>query len=319
VARDPLSACSRPLGAIELYYPNFRHRYALFFLIPPPFLSLDGSDSYARGEECLIDHAWQLPVIRPPGQLKLISSGRYEGKFKVDLDGSKLPSSSAFKRGKVEYTLEARIIRKWSADIVQKQTIWFLSTTLPPIQTMPTITTSTGKWKEVLPYTIILPSDALFIGQRVPITFRFGPRASLLSDWKTTGNGGNALTILNNGGDTFQFVKPRIRLKQYYRLSTMSGNTVAEGYKYNVIDVELTHWPKSKVLDWEDTLLLQLPSIPELSPTTETKVYSVRHSLNLVTGIVGRKDVSGTMKIKGKFEGLPSFFFFFVQLVGNEL
>jgi len=107
----------------------------------------------------------QLPVIRAPGQLKLISPGRYEGRFEVDLEGSRLPSSSAFKRGKVEYFLEARIIRKWSVDIVQKQTIWFLSTTLPPIQTTPTIATVTGKWREGLPYFITLPSDVLFIGQ----------------------------------------------------------------------------------------------------------------------------------------------------------
>ena len=81
-----------------------------------------------------------------------------------------------------------------------------------------------------------------------------------------------------------------------------------ETHNQNEIDVEWSHWPKSEVLDWEDTALLQLPSTPELSPTTVTKVYSVRHSLNLVAAIIGRKNVSETMKIKGKFEGLPFFF-----------
>lgn len=279
------------------------YRYFLFCRYSPSFSSLDGTESTAHGEESLIDHVWQLPVIRPPGHLKRISPGRYEGKFKVDLDGSKLPSSSAFKRGKVEYTLEARISRNWSADIVQKQTIWFQSTTLPAIQTMPTIASITGKWKERLPYTIILPSDVLVIGQRVPITFRFGPCVPFLSDWKSTEKGGNALTSLNDGGDAIQFVNPRLRLKQYYRLSTLSTNTMDEkNHKRDVVDVELAHWPKSKVLDFEDTVLLQLPPIPELAPTTETIVYSVRHSLNLVTDIIGKNDVSGTMKIKGNLE-----------------
>ena len=42
---------------------------------------------------------------------------------------------------------------------------------------------------------------------------------------------------------------------------------------------------------------MQLPAILELSPTIDTNVYSVRHSLNLVTDIVG-KDISGKMQIK---------------------
>ncbi|KAG0051767.1 hypothetical protein BGZ83_003331 [Gryganskiella cystojenkinii] len=259
---------------------------------------VDGSDDSVTGEQTLIDHHWTLAVKRPQGKPTKIAPGRYEGRFEVALDCSKLPSSSTYKRGGIEYTLEARIFRKWSSDLIQTQRIWFLGTTLPAVPSSlgPTVANITGHWKEKLAYNIILPSDVFFLGQRVPITFRFGMASK---DFSTP---------------MVQFVNPRLRLKQYYRLSTTSGNTTSNKHKHNLIDVEMSHWTSKNqdlqrslrkkegtalttTTDFEDTVLLQLPTFPELSPTVETNVYSVRHSLNLATEVIG-KDISGTMKIK---------------------
>lgn len=99
-------------------------------------------------------------------------------------------------------------------------------------------------------------------------------------------------------GQPIRLIGPKLRLKQYAHVATSSGNSTAVRKKV-VVDLVLAHWPKNLVFEYQDTVLAQLPTLPDLAPTTETSVYSVRHSLNLAVGI-GMNGMVGVMKVKGE-------------------
>lgn len=241
---------------------------------------LEGEDSRA-GKDVFHRQVWELPVNQPrPGR---IAPGSYEASFDAILPPT-YPSSSETKGGRVTYLVEAKLRRRWSLDVIELQRIWYSATSLsllPLAQPIMTVGSCAGVWRDALPYSIIIPSETLFLGQLVPVTIRLGP---LLANSPVAGQ---AIRLIN----------PRLRLKQYADLTTSSGNSTAVRKKV-VVDLTLAHWPKIAVVEYQNTVLMQLPMLPELVPTTRTTVYSVRHSLNLMVGIA-MSGLAGVMKVKG--------------------
>lgn len=268
-----------------MFLPSFLDLLASGF-VPPLNESLfimfvDGDDSY-HGRHVLCEERWQLAVNKPY-KIKKISPGQYEASFEISLPAS-LPPSSCNSYGGVAYILKARLVRHWSLNITVQKEIWFLPTRLrvPIDEPNLTMATSAGQWQNALPYSISFPSDILHLGQTVPVTIRLG---KLVSTSAFAGKG-------------YKLFQPKLRLKQYASLKT----TAATPYhikKKNVVDMELKHWPQVEVLDFQDTVLLTLPLMPDLTPTTDTPVYAVRHSVNWMLGI-RVQGLDGVMKVKGK-------------------
>jgi hypothetical protein len=213
-----------------------------------------------------------------------ILPGDYEECFEVSLP-STLPSSSLNEHARISYIVTARLIRKWSPDVVETKEIWFLTTVLPQptprLQPVPSITF--GHWRDALPCSIILPSNVLFLGQAVPVTIRLDP----------------FLPTSASAGNPMKFVTARLCLKQYHTLASSNGMHSTFRYKRNILDYDLQHWPRHEVLGFQDTVIMRLPMMPELSPTTETNVCSIRHSINLLVAIAV-KGLAGILKFKGK-------------------
>ncbi|KAF9386644.1 hypothetical protein CPC16_007420 [Podila verticillata] len=237
------------------------------------------------GKEVFHRQVWELPVNQSkPGR---IAPGSYEASFNATLPPT-YPSSSETKGGRVTYLVEAKLRRSWSLDVVELREIWYSATSLPSLvslaQPIMTVGSCAGVWRDALPYSIIIPSETLFLGQLLPVTIRLGP---LLANSPVA-------------GQAIRLIDPRLRLKQYSHLATNSGNSTAVRKKV-VIDLTLAHWPKVAVVEYQNTVLMQLPTLPELVPTTRTTVYSVRHSLNLMVGIA-LSGLAGVMKVKVKVD-----------------
>ncbi|KAF9211354.1 hypothetical protein BGZ59_008202 [Podila verticillata] len=248
--------------------------------------------SWSGGKEVFHRQVWELPVNQPkPGR---IAPGSYEASFNATLPPT-YPSSSETKGGRVTYLVEAKLRRSWSLDMVELREIWYSATSLPSLvslaQPIMTVGSCAGVWRDALPYSIIIPSETLFLGQLVPVTIRLGP---LLANSPVA-------------GQAIRLVDPRLRLKQYAHLATNSGNSTAVRKKV-VVDLTLAHWPKVAVVEYQNTVLMQLPTLPELVPTTRTMVYSVRHSLNLMVGIA-LSGLAGVMKERASlsFRGISNY------------
>ncbi|KAI7831118.1 hypothetical protein BC939DRAFT_220168 [Gamsiella multidivaricata] len=123
--------------------------------------------------------------IQRPNRPHKISPGHYEETFEISLPPT-LPCFNSSDHARVSYIITARLIRKWSLDVIETKEIWFVSTILPPpsagLQLVPA--TTYGHWKEVLPCSITLPSEVLCLGQTVPVIIRLGP---FLSTSKASG------------------------------------------------------------------------------------------------------------------------------------
>ncbi|KAG0227498.1 hypothetical protein BGX31_006990 [Mortierella sp. GBA43] len=163
--------------------------------------------------------------VKQPNKQQRILPGEYEECFEVSLP-STLPSSSQNENARISYIITARLIRKWSLDIVETKEICVAA------------------------------------------------------------------------GRTMRFVSARLGLKQYLTLTSSNGNHSTSRYKRKILDYDLLHWPKHEVPGFHDTVLIQLPMIPDLSPTTETNVCSIRHSINLLVEIAV-KGLAGMLKFKG--------------------
>ncbi|KAF9437988.1 hypothetical protein BGZ76_010275 [Entomortierella beljakovae] len=242
-------------------------------------------DNQVRGEAKLIDREWFMNVKHSTKPHKLLP-GQYEEHFEIQMPHN-LPASSITQKAKVVYELEARLIREWSLDVVDTKTIWFSPTDLPSppafgyaSQIMPSTTTH-GSWKGILSCTMTLPSQPIYLGQEVPVRIQIGP----------------ALANTIHVGKSFAMLEPKIRLKQYTELASTSGNTVTKRYKDYIIDMKLTNWPKHQVPEYHDMVILKLPMMPVLAPSTDTSVYKIRHSINLLLDVVFSGH-SGVMKMK---------------------
>ncbi|KAF9329095.1 hypothetical protein BG006_007813 [Podila minutissima] len=237
----------------------------------------EGEDSRS-GKDVSHRQVWDLSVNHPkPGR---IAAGSYQASFDAILSPT-FPSTSETKGGRVTYLVEAKDL-----NVVKFQRIWYSATSLPPPSIGPIMTVGScaGVWRDTLPYSIIIPAGTLFLGQLVPVTIRLGP----------------LLANSPKAGQQIRLIGLKLQLKQYAHLATNSGDST-EVRKRVVVNLALVHWPKHAVREDRDTVLVQLPTLPDLAPTTETSVYSVRHSLNLAVGI-GMNDMAGVMKAKVKVD-----------------
>ncbi|KAF9959138.1 hypothetical protein BGZ72_010267 [Mortierella alpina] len=244
----------------------------------------DGDNTYS-GKHVMCEERWQLAVNKPD-KIRKISPGQYEASFEISLP-STLPPSSSNSYGGVSYILKARLVRYWSLNVTVLKEVWFLPTLLRAPTQGPTLTmaTSAGLWKNALPYSITFPSDVLHLGQTVPVRIRL---EKFLPTSQVAGRG-------------YKLFKPMLRLKQYASLKTKAEAETAHLRKVSVVEMQLRHWPQTEVLEFQDTVLLTLPMMPNLTPTTDTPVYAVRHSVNLMLEILV-PGLGGMMKVKVKVQ-----------------
>ncbi|KAG0325294.1 hypothetical protein BGZ99_000810 [Dissophora globulifera] len=259
----------------------------------------------------------QLDVQHPVHSGHKIAPGRYETLFEFDLP-STLPSSCRYKHnglGMVQYKVVARLRRKWSSDVVVAKDIWFISTLMPPpfplflpalpspfhplsnapaaaaAALTPTFVTRTqavtfANWKDVLPSTIIMPSNVVHFGQVIPVTIRLDP----------------FLSTSKMAGKPLKLAHARLGIKQYAELFAANdeGSKTTKAKRY-VTESKLKHWPTQPVSGvFQDTVLVQIPvprplKEPILVPTIASRVMTVQYYLKLKVDIIA-KGVSGTMR-----------------------
>ncbi|ORZ14409.1 hypothetical protein BCR41DRAFT_86916 [Lobosporangium transversale] len=209
---------------------------------------------------------WELDVERPkPGW---IGKGSYARLCSVILDPL-LPSSSESPFGSMRYYFEARLkgakgFGITRSDWVVAQEVWILNSSLPFYNniSIDNPTAVHGIWRDALKYSISIPSDLLYLGQRVAVTVQLHPF-----------NQGSVYE-----GDEVQVIYATFTLRE---LKTFRAQFVRDVHQTTekVLNITVnTAWRQS-VDGWRKTINLSLPSSPIMSPNMQTKFMDVAHTL----------------------------------------
>ncbi|KAG0347453.1 hypothetical protein BG004_007693 [Podila humilis] len=215
-----------------------------------------------RAENVFDKQSFQMSLNHPkPGK---IAEGKYNAPVNITINPS-FPSSSRGDHGWMRYKIKATLHRKFpSLNVVQECDIWVLNSCLPKPQLGLPMTMSrfNGVFNKLVPYVCVIPSEVLHLGQQVPITFKAFP---------TTDNSGAQLTV----------VSAIIKLKEYTNLKTVSRTKDESG---DVMNITMNDgWPAvTPGQPWQRTIVVPLPSSPELTPTTTAECYVKTHKLKLI-------------------------------------
>ncbi|KAG0032375.1 hypothetical protein BGZ82_006570 [Podila clonocystis] len=192
-----------------------------------------------------------------------ITAGKYSAAVNVAINPS-FPSSSIGTYGWMTYKVVATLHRKFpSTNVVRESVVWVLNTCLPrPEPGLPvSMSRFNGTFDKVVPYVCVIPSEVLYLAQKVPVTFK-------------------AFPTLNNGG-SLTVVSAIVKLKQYTSLK--AGFETKQDSK-DVMNIAMNDgWPVPvHGQPWQRTIVVPLPSAPTLSPTTNADCYVKTHKLKLI-------------------------------------
>ncbi|KAF9204944.1 hypothetical protein BGZ59_000773 [Podila verticillata] len=229
---------------------------------------------------------WQLPLPRAGNQSRVVPKGVYTQKVRVVLD-STLPSSSHdparqssmksthphHHRGSIAYYFHAQLSKvddntKFtlaSAEVIQP--IWVLVVPALDPAALPPATVTEQGFGSALPVTLSIPSSVVALGQALPLTIEAGPFAA------GSMNANKTPVVVSA---SFKLVETRkaklIEERQVEKVRLDASRTT------EIVSVPLVSaWPKMAEQSWSRTVNVTLPTSPELTPTTETKVLQVSH------------------------------------------
>ncbi|KAG0338323.1 hypothetical protein BG000_004233 [Podila horticola] len=227
-------------------------------------------------EEVLQKKRWELPLPRLEGQPRVIPKGVYTNKVRVVLNPL-LPSSSRHRHDWVEYQFCAQLTKvdrfsRSSSYTVQKiQQIWVLNSATFAVPLYQPLTVSGQGFKSSLPVSLSLPSHIAILGQTLPLTI-------------------NAV-VSKHAGKELVVVSAAFKLVETRQIKVKDSGDVSPIVE-DIVSVPLVHtWPVSAER-WSRTVNVVLPSSPELTPSTESKVLQISHvlSVKLKVKAQGEKD-----------------------------
>ncbi|KAG0267368.1 hypothetical protein BG011_006785 [Mortierella polycephala] len=230
------------------------------------FFAKDETSRKLEGEQVFYSKHWELSVEQPkPGW---IAKGNYARQCSVVLDPS-IPSSNESPFGSMRYVFEARLKGAKGfgiarMDMVVVQEVWVLNSTLPFLGTL-TLDNPTSvrkRWKASLPYSLTIPSDTLYLGQVVPLTFQLMPFRV-----------GTAFE-----GEEVVVTSASFTLRETKTFRAMFVRDVHETVDKLLHIAVNTGWPQS-VDGWQRTIHVSLPSSPAMSTDMQTKYLDITHSL----------------------------------------
>lgn len=229
---------------------------------------------------------WQLSLPRSGNQSRVVPKGVYTQKVRVVLD-STLPSSSHdptrqtsiksahphHHRGSIAYYFHAQLskvddnTKRTLATAEAIQPIWVLvAPTLDPAALPPATVTEQG-FGSALPATLSVPSSVVALGQALPLTIEAGPfAAGSMYAHKTP-------VVVSASFKLVETRKAKLIEKRQVEKVQLDASRAAE-----IVSIPLVSaWPKMAEQSWSRTVNVTLPTSPELTPTTETKVLEVSH------------------------------------------
>ncbi|KAF9272238.1 hypothetical protein BGZ68_002585, partial [Mortierella alpina] len=234
------------------------------------FFSKDEASRKHEGEQVFYSKQWTLDVARSkPGW---ISKGNYARQCSVVLDPS-LPSSSESPYGSMRYIFEARLkgakgIAIARTDHVVTQEVWILNSSLPALEMMPLHDNplkAEEQWQDVLRYSVSVPSDVLYLGQVVPITFQLGP-------FMTASAYEGEQAVVSSANFT-------LRETKLFRAMFVRDTHRTE---IKVLQIPVNAgWPQN-VDGWARTIHITLPSSPTMSTDLCSKYLDITHTLEVV-------------------------------------
>ncbi|KAG0325945.1 hypothetical protein BG004_003067, partial [Podila humilis] len=212
---------------------------------------------------------WQFPLERLEGQPRIIPKGSYTNKIRVVLDPL-LPSSANHRRNWVEYQFHAQLTkfdpfsRTNSPTVEATQKIWVLNAASFAPHLYNTLSLSGNAFKKSLDVSVSLPSHVVELGQSLPLTVKVEPFTS------GSKHAGKELVVVSG---SFKLVETRIvKIKDSGPVSPIVED---------VVNIPLVSpWPIS-ANGWSRMININLPSSPELTPTTESNVQKTTHVLHL--------------------------------------
>lgn len=231
---------------------------------------------------------WELPLPRTDSQPRVIPKGVYTQKVRVVLD-STLPSSSHdstrqsstksshphHHRGSIAYYFHAQLskvddnTKRTLATAEAIQPIWVLITpNLDPAALPPATVTDQG-FSSTLPITLSIPSSVVTLGQVLPLTIEVGAfAAESMYAHKTP-------VVISASFKLVETRKAKLIEQRQVEKVRLNASRTAE-----IVSVPLVSaWPQVAEESWSRTVNVTLPTSPELTPTTETKVLEVSHMM----------------------------------------
>ncbi|KAF8930667.1 hypothetical protein EDD21DRAFT_370787 [Dissophora ornata] len=230
------------------------------------YFSQDETSRKHQGEQIFSSKRWDLEVERPkPGW---IAKGNYARQCSVILDPS-LPSSSESPFGAMRYVFEARLkgakgFGPARIDWIETQEVWVLNSTLPFSSTIPLDNPVVvyGQRRNVLPFSLSIPTDTLCFGQVVPITVQ-------LDRFRTGCAQEGEEALVSSASFT-------LRETKVFR-AMFVAEVLETSEKLLHIAVN-TGWPQT-VDGWQRTINVSLPASPTMSADIQTKYLDVAHTL----------------------------------------
>ncbi|KAG0056601.1 hypothetical protein BGZ83_004383 [Gryganskiella cystojenkinii] len=215
-----------------------------------------------HGRQMFDERSFQVKLDHP--KVGTVTAGNYVSPFEIPIH-PETPCSSKGTYGSMTYKIKAILVRGFpSINVVHEQRIWVMTSLLPkpqrPLAETPvTMSRFNGTHGAKLPYICVIPSEVLYLGQQVPVTFKVQ---------------GSATTSL-------QVVSAIVKLKQYTTLSVKTGRKFDSK---DILNVRADDgWPHAVIgQGWQKTVVVSIPGAPQLTPTVISPMIEKTHKLKLI-------------------------------------
>ena len=241
------------------------------------------------------ERSFQVKLTHP--KVGTVTAGNYASKFEIPIHPN-TPCSSKGTYGWMTYKIRAILVRSFpSINVVHEQKIWVMTSLLPqpqrPLSETPvTMSRFNGTFLNRVPYICVIPSEVLFLGQQVPVTFKCS---------------GVSNTHL-------QVVSATIKLKQYTTLTVKTGRKIDSK---DILNSRVDDgWPHAvNGQGWQRTVVVSMPGAPQLTPTVISPLIEKTHKLKLILQVSSPNAGTRELRVESKSRLFLFFFYFFLTLV----
>ncbi|GJJ75662.1 hypothetical protein EMPS_08020 [Entomortierella parvispora] len=128
-----------------------------------------------HGRHMFQERSFQVQLTHP--KVGTVAAGNYTSSFEIPIHPD-TPCSSKGTYGWMTYKIKAILVRSFpSLNMVHEQKIWVMTSLLPkpqrPLIDSPlTMSRFNGTFLNRVPYICVIPSEVLYLGQQVPVTFK---------------------------------------------------------------------------------------------------------------------------------------------------
>lgn len=243
------------------------------------------------------ERSFQVKLTHP--KVGTVSAGNYASQFEIPIH-PETPCSSKGTYGWMTYKIKAIMVRSFpSTNVVFEQKIWVMTSLLPrpqrPLSETPvTMSRFNGTFLNRIPYVCVIPSEVLFLGQQVPLTFKCS---------------GVSNTHL-------QVVSAVVKLKQYTTLTVKTGRKIDSK---DIVNSRVDDgWPHATNGEgWQRTVVVTMPGAPQLTPTVISPMIEKTHKLKLIMQVSSPNAGTRELRVESKF--MSNFFLLIFLLFDQPL